>query len=42
MAEKSPLLEMQSRFPALATNPSRLNTVLTARINHAGVLFAKA
>jgi YgiT-type zinc finger domain-containing protein len=41
-AEKSPLIEMQSRFPALAANPSRLNTVMTARINYAGVLFSKA
>jgi putative zinc finger/helix-turn-helix YgiT family protein len=40
--EKSPLLEMQSRFPALAANPSRLNSVMTSRINYAGVLFAKA
>jgi putative zinc finger/helix-turn-helix YgiT family protein len=41
-AEKSPLLEMESRFPALAANPSRLNAVMTAKINYAGVLFAKA
>jgi hypothetical protein len=33
---------MESRFPALAANPSRLNAVMTARINYAGVLFAKA
>lgn len=39
---KSSLLEMQSRFPALASNLSRLNTVMTARINYAGILFAKA
>lgn len=41
-AEKSPLQEMESRFPALAAHPSRLNSVMTARINYAGVLFAKA
>ena len=40
-AEKSPLQEMKSRFSALAANPSRLNNVMTNRINYAGVLFAK-
>jgi putative zinc finger/helix-turn-helix YgiT family protein len=40
-AEKSPLVEMESRFPALAADPSRLNIVMTARINHAGILFGK-
>lgn len=40
-SEKSPLSEMQSRFPALAVNPSRLNSIMTARFNYAGVLFDK-
>lgn len=40
-SEKSPLSEMQSRFPVLAANPSRLNYAVTARFNYAGVLFDK-
>jgi putative zinc finger/helix-turn-helix YgiT family protein len=39
--EKPLLLEMQSRFPALAANPNRLNSVMTGRYNHALVLFDK-
>ena len=39
--EKSPLSDMESRFPALAGDPSRLNSIVTARFNYAGVLFAK-
>ncbi len=41
-AEKSPLvIGAELMFPVLAANPGRLNTVMTSRINYAGVLFAK-
>jgi putative zinc finger/helix-turn-helix YgiT family protein len=40
-AEPTPLAEMQSRFPALAGNPSRLNALVTTRRNYALILFAK-
>lgn len=40
-SEKSPLADMQSRFPTLAAYPSRLNSLATDRRNYATVLFAK-
>ena len=40
-AEKSPLMDMQLRFPALAGDASRLNSLATDRRNYALVLFAK-
>jgi putative zinc finger/helix-turn-helix YgiT family protein len=40
-SEKSPLLDMESRFPALAGNPSRLNSLATDRRNYAMLLFDK-
>jgi putative zinc finger/helix-turn-helix YgiT family protein len=39
--EKSPLLDMESRFRALAGNPSRLNSLATDRRNYALALFDK-
>ena len=39
--ELSPVVDMQHRFPALAQNPSRLNTLMTARCNYALILFDK-
>ena len=41
-SERSPLEDMQMRFRVLASNPSRLNAVMTDRTNYAGVFFAKA
>ena len=38
--EKSPLMDLQRSFPALATEPGRLKSVVAVRINYAGVLFA--
>jgi putative zinc finger/helix-turn-helix YgiT family protein len=40
-AERTPLAEMQQRFPALAGDPSRLNALATTRCNFALILFAK-
>ncbi|MBI2946280.1 MAG: type II toxin-antitoxin system MqsA family antitoxin [Verrucomicrobia bacterium] len=40
-AERTPLVEMQHRFPALASDPSRLNALATTRCNFALILFAK-
>ena len=39
--EPSPLRDMQHQFPALAQNPNRLNTIMTARCNYALILFDK-
>jgi putative zinc finger/helix-turn-helix YgiT family protein len=40
-SEQMPLTEMRHRFPALADNPGRLNSLLTDRRNFALVLFNK-
>lgn len=40
-SERTPLAEMQERFPALAGDPSRLNALTTTRRNFALILFAK-
>ncbi len=40
-AEKSPIHDMQGRFPALASDPGRLNAIMTTRFNPAMALYDK-